>query len=164
MLSVSETNIKNLDKIRSRYVLDPAYPTRINVYLYSTNIDEYTVHRAELEQNMLSEYVTNIKNLGEIRSRYLLDPSYPTRINVYLYSASYVFYDYQEQNINNLGEICQEIVKFNDPTFGINQVDQWDDSNYCRYVVDPADPTCINVYLYSAGSNIYHVYQAELEI
>ena len=110
MISVSETNIKNPGKTHHRYVLDTAYPTRINVYLYSTRYDLYHVYQADLEQN-----------------------------------------------INNPGET--KIV--NDPTFGINQVS--DDSSYCRYVLDPADPTHINVYLYSNHSDIYRVYQAELE-
>ena len=56
----------------------------------------------------------------------------------------------------------QALVKFNDPTFGINQPDQWDISNYSRYVLEPTDPN--QMYLYNTRADIYHSYGGDQNI
>ena len=59
-------------------------------------------------------------------------------------------------NVLNSTQTLKALVRFCEPTFGINQADQWDISTYGRFVLDPADPT--TMYYFSYRADIAHFY------
>ena len=59
-------------------------------------------------------------------------------------------------NVLNSTQTLKALVRFCEPTFGINQADQWDLSSYGRFVLDPDDPT--TMYYFSYRADICYVY------